>query len=158
MAAGGVRAYTEVMRASLPTVEVLIAAALAACSTPASRIRGARAAFDAYPPRVQEAIRAGRVELGFTREQTTLALGRPDWITPLRAARAREEEWTYRVPAPFPARGMGVGDGWSGWGPSAGERLGVFAGAREDAVEEPLRVLFEDGVVIEISRPEDRGL
>jgi hypothetical protein len=149
------RAYTEIMEIRPPAAAFLVAAALAACSTPASRIRGAQAEFDAYAPRVQEAIRAGRVEPGFSKEQASLALGRPDRI--VRSRGAGEEEWIYRVVTPGLRPGAEVGAGASGWGPYDGERLGVFLGAADDEPEETFRVVFKDGLVVEISGPEERA-
>ena len=55
-----------------------LAALLAACATPESRIRDNQAAFDAFPPSVQQKIRAGQADIGFTPEQVRMALGEPD--------------------------------------------------------------------------------
>jgi hypothetical protein len=68
----------------------LLAAALAACGSPHTRIKKNQQLFDTYPSSTQELIRAGQVEVGFTMEQTRMALGRPDRITEV-VLRARTE-------------------------------------------------------------------
>ena len=51
---------------------------LAGCSTIASRIKEKSAVFAALDPQVQENIRKGRVEVGYTVDMVYMALGEPD--------------------------------------------------------------------------------
>lgn len=48
------------------------------CSTPASRIRQNQALFDSFPAEVQANLRAGKVEIGYSRPMVDIALGEPD--------------------------------------------------------------------------------
>jgi hypothetical protein len=74
---------------------VLCAAALAACSTPAARIKRNQALFDALPASEQALIREGKVGVGFTPDMVRLAVGDPDqrWIRT--DAQGKSEIWSY---------------------------------------------------------------
>ena len=74
---------------------VPLAAALAACASPASRIKHSRASFDSYPPEVQQTIRAGKAAVGFTMEQARMALGAPDRVSTETTAAVTREVWVY---------------------------------------------------------------
>ncbi len=56
---------------------IALIAALSACQTMEKRIEANQAEFDGYPPAVQEAIRKGKVAVGFTTGQVYMALGDP---------------------------------------------------------------------------------
>jgi len=56
----------------------LMANVTGCASTVARRIRSDQERFDAFPPEVQEDIRAGVVELGYTPDMVHLAWGKPD--------------------------------------------------------------------------------
>ncbi|MBI3564000.1 MAG: hypothetical protein HY079_02250 [Elusimicrobia bacterium] len=129
-----------------------LAAALAACASPESRIRAHRAEFDAYPRAVQEKIRAGQVDVGFTRQQVALALGRPDRTYHRRTATATREVWAYGGGAARSSVSVGFGMGAGSMGPGYGGELGL--GLADDAWEDRVRVVFENGVVVTV---EDRG-
>jgi hypothetical protein len=53
---------------------------LVGCNTPGSRIKQKQALFDTFPPEVQENLRNGRVDIGYTREMVDIALGNPNRI------------------------------------------------------------------------------
>jgi hypothetical protein len=56
----------------------LAALALAGCaSTPEKRITKNPELFNSFPPEVQAKVRAGHIEMGFSPDMVTLALGRP---------------------------------------------------------------------------------
>lgn len=133
------------MKASAFTATAAFAAALAACSGPKSRIRAHQAEFDAYPPAIQQEIRDGRVEVGFTPRQVALALGRPDRISKRETAFADREVWSYGVGGTSVGFGVGFGGGPVGVGVAASPP--VERGAR-------MRVVFQNGVVVSI---ESRG-
>lgn len=81
------------------TAGALIAAAavlvLAACSTPAARIKRNQALFDALAPAEQALIREGKVGIGFTPEMVLLAVGDPDQRWTRTDAQGRSEIWSY---------------------------------------------------------------
>lgn len=76
-------------------IALLGALLLAACSTPAARIKRNQALFDGLPPPEQALIREGKVGLGFTPEMVRLAVGDPDqrWIRT--DAKGTSEIWSY---------------------------------------------------------------
>lgn len=119
----------------------------AACSTVDSRIRRHQDAFDASSPEVQEKIRAGQVEVGFTQEQATMALGRPDRVSTRKTAIATQEVWAYGIDPVGPRVGLGFGMAYGGPGfLGMGTAIeGVSAGG-----EARLRVIFENGVAVSI--------
>ena len=59
---------------------LVLALGLVACNTPGSRIKKNQAVFDAFPPEVQQNVRAGKVDVGYTRPMVEIALGNPDRI------------------------------------------------------------------------------
>jgi hypothetical protein len=63
---------------SLATLLGIAAVALMACNTTGSRISRQQELFDSYPPEVQENIRNGVVEVGYTPEMVVMAIGEPD--------------------------------------------------------------------------------
>ena len=93
-----------------------LAAALAACSTPQSRIKHHQAEFDAYPPDVRQKIAAGEADVGFTREQVALALGRPDRRYTRKGIAGDQEVWLYGLGSGEPRVSLGFGMGMGGPG------------------------------------------
>jgi len=149
---------TKIYSAILMLVAV---AALAGCSTPATRIRANPQLFASIAPADQELIRQGQVAIGFTPDMVQLALGRPDAIAQRVDASGTSEIWRYQSfdnsstvfisggwggPAFSPVRG-GWGWGWDGawaspaWGWNTTANLTDF-----------LRVSFRNGRVVEINR------
>jgi hypothetical protein len=122
-------------------------AALAACTSVNSRIRDHQAAFDAYPPGVRETIRRGGVDVGFTKEQTALSLGRPDRTYTRKTADGEREVWAYGVESAQPRVGFGFGLGMGG---PVGIGVGVSPDVQEGGAN--LRVVFENGAVVSVER------
>lgn len=120
----------------------LIALLLPACASTNSRIRQQQAAFDAYPPAVQEKIRAGEVAIGFNAAQVRLALGEPDRIYSRETASGAAEVWAYRESQSAFSFGLG---GFTGGGSGVGAGVGI--GTSTDAGVEKLRVTFTGGLV-----------
>jgi hypothetical protein len=116
---------------------------LSGCSTPASRIESHRAEFAGYPPAVQEKIRAGRVDLGFTPEQVRLALGEPLRKVTRSTATGDSEEWVYGDNGPHFSFGLGMAGG--GGHTAVGGGVAMTSGGY--AREERMRVEFKAGVV-----------
>lgn len=127
---------------------VLLVAAvisLAGCrSTPEKRIAANEAAFAAMPAEVQAAVRAGRVELGFTRQQVELARGRPDRVVTRTTAKGEEQAWIYERRRTGFGFGVGVGGGSGGMGGG----VGLSTGGRGAAVA--YVVNFAGGVVASV--------
>ena len=127
-----------------------LAVLLAACSTPESRIRMHKAAYESWPPAVQEAVKAGRVDVGFTAEQVSVALGRPDRVYTRKTAAASEEVWAYGGGGSRTGVSFGFGSG--SYGSSYGLGVGVSGG--DDRYDDRVRVGFTDGRVSSVESRE----
>jgi hypothetical protein len=101
------------MTKRLALAAIALSLAFAGCSTPDSRIEKNSAAFASYPPAVQTKIRAGEVDVGFTAEMVTLALGKPDRVVRRQTAEGETEVWAYADKSPTIGFGFGVGGGGS---------------------------------------------
>ena len=60
------------------TCFIICTAMLLNCSTPGSRIQKNQELFDTYPADVQDSIRAGKIEIGYTEDMVRMALGNPN--------------------------------------------------------------------------------
>jgi hypothetical protein len=116
---------------------------VAGCSTTDSRIKNHQAAFDAEPPAVQAKIRAGQIDIGFSPEQVTMALGKPDRSYTRTTARGTSEIWAYEDHKPAFSFGVGV----AGGGGSTMVGSGVAVSTGNDRFDDKLRVVFEGGRV-----------
>jgi hypothetical protein len=125
------------------TAFILIAAG---CSTTDSRVKSHQAAFDAAPAAVQAKIRAGQIEVGFTTEQVTMALGKPDRIYTRTTARGTSDIWAYADDKPRFSIGLGV----VGGGGSTMVGSGVAVGTGGDRNDDKMRVILEGGKVVAI--------
>ncbi len=122
---------------------LLALALLAGCSSPDSRIARNRAVFDRLPAEVQQKIRNGQVEVGYTPEMVQLALGEPDRVFTRRSAQGDTEVWGYQDHGPRFSIGIGAG---------GGGRHSAFAGGMAMTSggydpDEKVRVEFRDGKV-----------
>jgi hypothetical protein len=126
----------------------LLFAALAACASTGSRIHDNQAAFDGYPPAVQQKIRAGQADIGFSPEQVRMALGEPDRRFTRTAAEGTSEVWAYRDSGPTFSFGVGGGS----FGSHSGVGGGVGVATAGDAPEDKLRVVFVNGAVASIEK------
>ena len=123
------------------------------CSTITSRIAAQQANFNSWPPAVQAQVKAGQIDLGFTPEQVTVALGEPDRVDNLTTVTTTKGEvWIYHDRSPSYGLGLGVG----GYG-SAGSGYGYGAASQwpSDTYRAvvAIRVTFDHGVVSAIERP-----
>jgi hypothetical protein len=125
----------------------LAALVLAACSTVASRIDDNRAAFNSYPPAVQQKIRAGQVDIGFTPDMVRMALGDPDHRYERTTAAGQSEIWGYSSRGPQFSIGIGGFGGSGNFGGGVGVSTGSY-GPLPDA----LSVIFQDGKVVAVDR------
>ena len=124
----------------------LVAIASFACSTIDSRIARDQALFDTYPPEVQQNIRKGVIEVGYSPEMVLMALGEPDRRAEVQQEDGVFEVWTYRKSVPGIAVGMGTG-GYvgSGVGIGTGVTMGEPARSEDRAV-----VHFQGGRVVRV--------
>lgn len=76
-------------------VPVLLAVLAAGCSTPDSRIKKHPELFASFPPDIQAHVKAGKVELGYTKDMVFIALGKPDREYTRRTAEGTVEVWSY---------------------------------------------------------------
>lgn len=127
-------------------LSVLLAAG---CGSVDSRMRKHQAAFDSWPPEVQQKVREGKVDIGFTPEMVVVALGDPDRRVTRTTANGQAEVWVYGDKKPKFSIGLGVGS-YSGSSAVGG---GVTLGDtwRDD---EAFRIVFEGG---RVSAIETRG-
>jgi hypothetical protein len=95
---------------------------LAGCSTVDSRIARNRAAFNTWPPAVQDKVVIGQIDIGFTPDQVRVALGEPDRVFSRTTADGTSQVWSYRDRGPRFSFGVGLGMG------SFGHRGGTFGG------------------------------
>lgn len=104
-----------------------VAVALAGCSTTGSRIRAHQAVFDSYPESVQQNLREGIIEVGYTPEMVLIALGEPDRKADVVTGEAASEVWTWWRNSP----GIGFGLGsWNSLGANVGLGTGISVGDR----------------------------
>ena len=68
---------------------------LGGCATPEARIRRDPERFASFPPEVQESVRKGRIEIGYTRDMVLVALGRPGRMHTRTTAAGTTEIWSY---------------------------------------------------------------
>jgi hypothetical protein len=121
--------------------------AAAGCSTVSSRIDQHRAEFASWPPAIQDQVRAGKVDIGFTAEQVRVALGDPVRTFTRRSTEGTAEIWAYqndRGPRFSFGLGMGSWRGGTGFGSSVVVRDGDWRG------DEMMRVVLTNGRVTSI--------
>lgn len=129
----------------------LAAAGCATANTVEGRIERNRGFFDSLPVATQARIRGGQTELGFTMDETRLALGEPARKVQRRDAEGISEVWVYTVAEQRFERGhvdfVGVPDGRGGRFTGGGNVNVLMEREREVA-----RVEFRGGVVTAIER------
>ncbi len=134
------------MRVFNPILVLLPLALLAACSSPESRIAGQRLAFEKYPAAVQQKIRAGQVDVGFTPDMVLLAYGEPDRKIARQTVAGQDEVWVYNRRGSHFSFGFGLASG--GRHSSMGGGVGMSAGGYDP--EESARVVFRAGLVTDV--------
>jgi hypothetical protein len=122
---------------------------LTACATTESRIADHRGAFDSYPAEVQQKIRAGRVDIGFTTEMVLMALGESSRKFTRQTTTGDTEVWVYHDDGPSFGFGFGLGTG--GRHSAMGGGLAMSTGGYDP--DEKIRVEFRDGRVSEVDSP-----
>lgn len=116
------RTNTKTMGATVLLAVLLCAAGCQ--STPEKRIAKNESVFAAMPAETQAAIRAGRVEVGFTPPQVELAKGKPDRVVRRTTAKGEEQSWIYEKRGSGLGIGLGIGGGSGGLGGGVGVSTG----------------------------------
>jgi hypothetical protein len=129
---------------SLLAVLLLVAAG---CSTPESRVKKNEAAFNQWSPTVQENVRAGKVDVGYSQDMVRVALGDPDRRSSRTTANGTADVWIYFDKGPKFSFGVGLGSSRGSTGFGGGVTVGD-----DWRDEEVMRVIFEGGVVSAIER------
>lgn len=129
---------------------ILFAGAVVGCSTVDSRIAKRAEAFAEWPAAIQEKVRAGQIDLGFTPEQVRVALGDPARTSTRTNSDGTAEVWVYRSGKPRISFGVGMGTSRGSTGYGGGVNVGT-GGNRDD---EAMRVIFSAGRVSAIETPE----
>lgn len=122
---------------------VLAVILAAACATTESRIRSQQALFDSYPPEVQQNVRNGVIEVGYTPEMVRMALGDPDRKSHVESDEGALEVWTYTKSKPGIGFGLGTG---TAIGSNVGLGTGVSVG-KQGSTEDQAVVEFRSGRV-----------
>ena len=79
----------------LLTTVLLLAAS--GCATPESRIKKNQALFDSFPAEVQEKVKAGQIDIGFTADMVAIALGKPGRVYQRKTTEGETEVWSYEA-------------------------------------------------------------
>jgi len=144
------------MKTNKCLLALLLTGLLAGCATPASRIKKNQEVFDTYPPAVQDTIRKGLVEPGFTEEMVYLALGAPDRkytrITPTRSISVWSYTDDYTTPIQQRVEGSFRVKDASGRYRTVNDSIWVTVDQLHEY--EKKRIEFEDGIVTAIEEAE----
>jgi hypothetical protein len=122
---------------------LVLLALVTGCSTPASRIDSHRAAFEKFPAEVQEKIKAGRVDVGFTPEMVHMAMGEPSRQLTRKTESGDVEVWMFADNKPQISFGFGLSSG----GYHSGSAVGISTSTGGYEADEKARVEFRNGVV-----------
>ena len=133
---------------------LIVATTLAGCSATAGRIKRNPYLFATFPPEVQNNVRRGRIDIGYTKEMVSMALGWPQQIEEATGPGQDVEVWiystvTYAAPAPAPSSAW-VADSPTSQGGPAG--TGIPRNLARDQYES-MRVEFRGNRVIGIESP-----
>ena len=123
-------------------VLVLAISTLVGCASVDSRVKDHQSSFSTWPADVQEKVRAGKIEMGFSQEMVEVALGKPERIASRTTANGQSEVWIYADKGPKFSIGLGLGSVRGSSAVGGGVTLGE--GFRDD---EAMRVVFEAGRV-----------
>jgi hypothetical protein len=134
------------MKKFFVVVPVCLILFAASCATPDSRAKKNEAAFNSWPADVQQKVRAGKVDVGFTPDMVRVALGAPDRVATRTTAQGVAEVWVYFDNNPKFSLGIGMVSG----GRHSAVGGGMVVGDDSWRDEEMLRVIFEGGRVAAI--------
>lgn len=125
---------------------------LCGCSTPSSRIKKQQVLFDTYPVSVQDTIKSGKVNIGFTKDMTYMALGNPNRKYTRRTASGTSEIWSYTSSYSTPSRQRVEGSFRirDAAGNYRTVRDSVWVDVNQDIEYETKRIEFQDDIVTAI--------
>lgn len=116
-------------------------------SSPEGRIADQQELFESYSPEIQENIRQGTVEIGYTQDMVELALGKPARVVERETKEGNERVFIYTESKPRFSFGLSGASG--GGGSAVGTGVGVSTGGKSDEAE---RIIFRDGKVYAIEK------
>ena len=119
--------------------------ASAGCSTVGSRVKDHQSSFQTWPADVQEKVRAGKIEMGYSMEMVEVALGKPERVASRTTSTGQSDVWIYADKGPKFSIGLGLGSARGSTAMGGGVTVGD--GFRND---EAMRVIFEGGRVTAI--------
>lgn len=130
---------------------LVLAVLIAACASPSKRIKRNQALFDTFPPAVQEKVRQGQVDVGFTADMVLIALGKPDRKYTRKTEAGDTEIWAY-VDGHRPGYGFSLGLGTGYYGRSSVYSGGVTVGSgpADYHYDEKTRVVLSSGTVTSV--------
>lgn len=116
---------------------------VAGCSSTSveDRIDSGMRKFDSWPLEVQETIREGRIEEGFTEEQVRMAWGKPSYTVRERLNGEWTERWVWEKKSPQIGIGIGIGS-WGRRGGVSGS-VGTTVGGNDRVAKS---VWFQEGI------------
>jgi hypothetical protein len=94
---------------------------------------------------VQEKVRAGKIEMGYSMEMVEVALGKPERVASRTTSTGQSDVWIYADKGPKFSIGLGLGSARGSTAMGGGVTVGD--GFRND---EAMRVIFEGGRVTAI--------
>jgi hypothetical protein len=133
-----------------------------ASSTPQGRLSANPAMAGSLSPAQREAVLAGKISEGMTRDAVYLALGRPSNVRKGSSSGKETEVWRYTNLQPMPTStfymggglpvyGVGLGGGY--FGPRGGRFMGPAWGMGTDYVPVTSALIrFENGIVVSWER------
>ncbi len=80
---------------SLRFLAIPILALLTGCASPEARIKKNPELFNSFPPDVQERVRKGDIDIGYTKDMVTIALGEPNRVYSRQTESGLVEVWSY---------------------------------------------------------------
>ena len=72
-----------------------LVAGLSGCATPERRIQKSQEIFAGFPAEVQENVRRGEIDVGYTKDMVRIALGNPDRVYMKRTRERTTETWAF---------------------------------------------------------------
>ncbi len=135
------------MKTPFVILAALLLGLLAGCNSLDSRISKSQSEFNSWPADVQQKIRAGKIDVGFTTAQVLVAMGEADRKYTRTTARGTAEVWAYIGKKGGFSLGLGMGSygGSSAYGAGVGVNTANYG-----ADDERVRVIFENGAVTSV--------
>ena len=128
------------------------AALLGACASPSGRINKNVEVFAEFPRDIQEKVRKGKIEVGFTEDMVFIARGKPDREYVRRTDAGSTKVWSYVDYTYWIDRQRVAGD-FQIRSPTGGyqtTRDSVQVDVRQEREFEKVRIEFQDGRVVAI--------